>query len=73
MSIPSYLIEDAESIDMAWLKGVERVGITAGASAPEQLVQEVIQYLQGFTIIELETLPGIVESVQFKLPSQLTA
>ena len=73
MSIPSYLIEDAESIDMAWLKGAERVGITAGASAPEQLVQEVIQYLQGFTIIELETLPGIVESVQFKLPSQLTA
>ncbi len=72
MSIPSYLIEDARSIDMAWLKGVERVGITAGASAPEQLVQEVIEYLQGFTVIELETLPGIVESVQFKLPSQLT-
>ena len=72
MSIPSYLIEDARSIDMAWLKGVERVGITAGASAPEQLVQEVIEYLQGFTVIELEALPGIVESVQFKLPSQLT-
>ena len=72
MSIPSYLIEDARSIDMAWLKGVERVGITAGASAPEQLVQEVIEYLQGFMVIELETLPGIVESVQFKLPSQLT-
>ena len=72
MSIPSYLIEDARSIDMAWLKGVERVGITAGASAPEQLVQEVFEYLQGFTVIELEALPGIVESVQFKLPSQLT-
>ena len=72
MSIPSYLIEDAKSIDMAWLKGVKRVGITAGASAPEQLVQGVIQYLQGFTVIELETLPGIVESVKFKLPSQLT-
>ena len=72
MSIPSYLIEDAGSIDMAWLKGVEKVGITAGASAPEQLVQEVIRYLQGFTVIELETLPGIVESVQFKLPPELT-
>ena len=71
MSIPSYLIEDAKSIDLAWLKGAERIGITAGASAPEQLVQEVIEYLQEFTVVKLETLPGIVENVQFKLPAQL--
>ena len=72
MSIPSYLIEDANSIDPAWLKGVKRIGITAGASAPEQLVQEVIRYLREFTAIELETLPGIIESVEFKLPTELT-
>ena len=72
MSIPSYLIEDANSIDPAWLEGVQRIGITAGASAPEQLVQEVIRYLRKFTEIELETLPGIIESVEFKLPTALT-
>mgnify|MGYP000288215114 CR=1 FL=1 len=71
MSIPSYLIEDANSINPAWLKDAERVGITAGASAPEELVQEVIQYLREFTVVELETLPGVVENVQFKLPAQL--
>ena len=71
MSVPSYLIEDAGSIDPKWLEGAERVGITAGASAPEKLVQEVIQYLRGFAMVETETLPGIVESIQFKLPAEL--
>ena len=71
MSVPSYLIEDAGSINLAWLEGVETVGITAGASAPEDLVQEVVSYLRNLTEVTLETLPGIVENVEFKLPSEL--
>ena len=71
MSVPSYLIEDAGSINLAWLEDVETVGITAGASAPEDLVQEVVSYLKTLTEVELETLPGIVENVEFKLPSEL--
>ena len=71
MSVPSYLIEDAGSINLAWLEDVETVGITAGASAPEDLVQEVISYLKTLTEVTLETLPGIVENVEFKLPAEL--
>ena len=71
MSVPSYLIEDAGSINLAWLEDVETVGITAGASAPEDLVQEVVSYLKNLTEVKLETLPGIVENVEFKLPSEL--
>ena len=71
MSVPSYLIEDAGSINLAWLEDVETVGITAGASAPEDLVQEVVSYLRNLTEVKLETLPGIVENVEFKLPSEL--
>ena len=71
MSVPSYLIEDAGSINLAWLEDVETVGITAGASAPEDLVQEVVSYLKNLTEVTLETLPGIVENVEFKLPAEL--
>ena len=71
MSVPSYLIEDAGSINLAWVEDVETVWITAGASAPEDLVQEVVSYLRNLTEVTLETLPGIVENVEFKLPSEL--
>ena len=73
MAVPSYLIEDADTIDLAWLEGAATVGVTAGASAPEQLVQEVVDRLRRMQRVELHVLEGVVEQVQFKLPSELTA
>lgn len=73
MSVPSFLIADADSIDPSWLENVETVGITAGASAPEQLVQEVIDRLRDLGDVEVEALDGVVEKVQFKLPEALLA
>src|SRR5581483_5967731 len=70
--VPSYLIEDASSLDPAWLKGVEKVGITAGASAPERLVQELIDRLGDHTKIEVSVLPGREERLHFRLPVQLS-
>ncbi len=71
MGVASYLISDAGTLNPAWFKGVDSVGITAGASAPEVLVQEVIDRLAEFTEIELDEFDGIEENVHFKLPPAL--
>ena len=71
LDVPSYLIDDADAIELAWFEGVKRIGISAGASAPEQLVQEVIECLRGIGEVNVETLEGVVERVQFKLPPEL--
>jgi len=71
MAVPSYLIDDADAIQMDWLDGKDSVGITAGASAPEQLVQEVIERLKRSHSVELQVLDGVTERVQFKLPPEL--
>jgi 4-hydroxy-3-methylbut-2-enyl diphosphate reductase len=69
--VPAYLIADGNALDPAWLKGAKSVGITAGASAPEDLVQAVIDRLAAIEPIELETLPGITENVRFRMPVKL--
>ncbi len=71
MGIPSYLIADASAIDRAWLHGVSVVGLTAGASAPEELVQEVIEALAVFGPVQVEEIHGTNEHMQFKLPREL--
>jgi 4-hydroxy-3-methylbut-2-enyl diphosphate reductase len=71
LDVPSYLIEDADFIDPAWFAGVEKVGLTAGASAPEELVQGVLARLASFGPIEVTDLEGIEENVRFKLPEVL--
>jgi 4-hydroxy-3-methylbut-2-enyl diphosphate reductase len=71
--VPSYLIDDANSLDPAWLKDVRTVGITAGASAPEKLVQDLIDRLGDFGKVMVEELAGVEEHMQFKLPRELTA
>ena len=68
---PSYLVEDADSLDPSWLDGVSSVGVTAGASAPEELVQGLIQRLADFGEVELHELAGVDESIIFKLPPEL--
>jgi 4-hydroxy-3-methylbut-2-enyl diphosphate reductase len=72
MGIPSYLIDDAESLKAEWLDGVKSVGVTAGASAPEQLVQGLVDRLSDFGTINVEELKGVEENMHFKLPHELT-
>ncbi len=69
--IPSYLIEDASMFNPAWLEGVETVGVTAGASAPEKLVLETIERLKNHREVSVETLDGVEENIHFKLPREL--
>jgi 4-hydroxy-3-methylbut-2-en-1-yl diphosphate reductase len=68
---PSYLIDSAASLDLAWLGGARAVGITAGASAPERLVQELVGRLAAHYEVIVETLAGIEENVHFRLPPEL--
>ena len=67
----SYLIPDAESLNPAWLGGARTVGITAGASAPEELVQELIDRLGDMFDVTVADLDGIEENVTFRLPREL--
>jgi len=67
----AYLIEDATKIDPAWLEEVQCVGITAGASAPEHLVQDVIAYFKGLGVEEVEEIEAMEERVTFNLPPEL--
>ncbi len=72
--IPSYLIADGEALDPAWLIGKETVGLTAGASAPESLVLDVIAALQRIDPeIDVCQLDGIEEHMEFRLPAELRA
>lgn len=71
MGVPSYLIEDASALDPDWFKNVGSIGITAGASTPEELVHELIDRLRDFHAIEVSVLDGIEEHIQFKLPEAL--
>jgi 4-hydroxy-3-methylbut-2-en-1-yl diphosphate reductase len=68
---PSYLIDSAASLDLAWLGGARAVGITAGASAPELLVQQLVDRLAAHYDVSVETLAGIEENVHFRLPPEL--
>ena len=69
----AYMLDRAEDLDPAWLAGIERVGVTAGASAPEVLVQDVIARLRALGAHEVIELAGIEENVTFPLPRSLTS
>jgi 4-hydroxy-3-methylbut-2-enyl diphosphate reductase len=68
---PSYLIDDAGSLRPEWFTGIASVGVTAGASAPEMLVQGVLEGLRQFGEIDVSTQDGVAEDVRFRFPSQL--
>lgn len=68
----AYLIDDPAMIDPAWLRQSKRVGVTAGASAPEILVQQVIGRLKELGAASVRTLPGTKENVSFPLPKDLS-
>ena len=71
MGVPSYLIDDATMLNPDWLKSARSVGVTAGASAPETLVQELIARLGEIGEITVEKMNGVEENIQFKLPRVL--
>jgi 4-hydroxy-3-methylbut-2-enyl diphosphate reductase len=73
VGIPSYLIADGGELDPAWLEGVTTVGITAGASAPEVLVNDVIGALRRLRIVDVTTLPGREENITFRLPAEVAS
>ncbi|MBZ5499254.1 MAG: 4-hydroxy-3-methylbut-2-enyl diphosphate reductase [Acidobacteriia bacterium] len=68
---PAYLIDDIESIRPGWLTGIRSVGLTAGASAPEGLVERVLRYLSAVGYPEVEIVGSISEDVEFALPPEL--
>jgi len=70
---PSYLIADGSELDPNWVKEARVVGITAGASAPDVLVEDVINALRRLRAVEVSTLAGRQENIEFRLPAELTA
>jgi len=72
MGVEAHLIDDPDMIDPAWLSRAQRVGLTAGASAPEILVRQVIERLKQLGAVSVRTLPGTEENVAFPLPRELS-
>ena len=70
--IESYMVDNASFLDESWAIGKQRIGVSAGASAPEVLVKEVVAKLQTLTQAEVQELEGVVENVVFQLPKNLT-
>ena len=67
----AHLLDDISQIDPAWLDGVECLGITAGASAPEYLVDEVVSYFRARGVTDIEEIQAVTEEVSFALPPEL--
>ena len=71
LDTPAYLIDGAEDLKQEWFAGVQRIGITAGASAPEVLVLGVVERLRGWGAVGAEELDGRPENVTFSMPKEL--
>ena len=68
---PSYMVDHADELQAAWFEGKQRIGLTAGASAPDILVQQVITRLRTLGAVSVRTLDGIQETIKFPLPKGL--
>jgi len=68
LGTPAYMVDTPEDLRAEWFEGRSRVGVTAGASAPETLVQHVVDQLRALGAISVRSLPGAVETVRFPLP-----
>ncbi|MCZ8187410.1 MAG: 4-hydroxy-3-methylbut-2-enyl diphosphate reductase [Beijerinckiaceae bacterium] len=73
LGVPAYLVEGPASIDLAWLEGVTTLGLSAGASAPEELIQATIDWLRHFRDVSITELEGVEEDVVFRLPARLAS
>ena len=70
---PSYMVDHADELQAQWFDGKQRIGLTAGASAPDILVQQVITRLRALGAVSVRTLDGIQETIKFPLPKGLKA
>ena len=73
LAVPSYLVDDGDDLDPAWIEGAGTIGLTAGASAPDELVQHVIEAIRRLRPVEVSRLDGVTETVSFSLPPELRA
>jgi 4-hydroxy-3-methylbut-2-enyl diphosphate reductase len=71
LGTPAYMVDSAADLDPAWFEGKNKVGLTAGASAPDVLVQAVIHRLRDLGAVSVRTLDGIKETIKFPLPKGL--
>ncbi len=71
LGVESYMVDSAEELQPAWLEGRQRVGLTAGASAPEILVKQVIDRIKALGAVSVRKMDGIQETIKFPLPKGL--
>lgn len=71
LGVPAKLIENADCLQQAWFEGIKRVGLTAGASAPEHLVQGVVKRLKEWGALSVQNLEGVEENIAFPMPKGL--
>ena len=71
LGVPSYMVDAPDQLKPEWFVGKKRVGLTAGASAPETLAQSIVDRIQEFGPRQVRALPGVVEDVTFSLPKNL--
>jgi 4-hydroxy-3-methylbut-2-en-1-yl diphosphate reductase len=71
LGTPSYMVDGADDLQAEWFEGRQRVGLTAGASAPDVLVQQVIARLRDLGALAVRRLPGVEETIEFPLPKGL--
>jgi len=71
LGVRSYLVDHPDQLERAWFEGQKRVGLTAGASAPESLTQEILERIRDFGPRVVKTLPGVEENTIFALPKGL--
>jgi 4-hydroxy-3-methylbut-2-enyl diphosphate reductase len=69
--VPSYLLDSADDLDVKWLSNKKNIGLTAGASAPEVLVQSIINKLKGYGALNVIDSIGVEEDITFKIPKEL--
>ena len=69
--VPSYLLDSADDLDVKWLSNKKNIGLTAGASAPEVLVQSIISKLKGYGALNVIDSIGVEEDITFKIPKEL--
>lgn len=71
LAVPSYLLDDATMLDPAWFEGATTIGVTAGASAPEELITDLVNRIAEIGCIQVDTIDGPAENIAFKLPDGL--
>ncbi len=73
LGTPAYMVDNASQIERTWIEGRSRIGVTAGASAPESLVREVVERLESLGALSVRQLTGVEENVVFPMPKGLGA